>query len=128
MFFADLMRVLRTDFEADFLQVASYEGSDGGTVVVKKDITSDIAGKDVVVVDGIIDSGRTARHIIDYLNAKGPSSIRLCALLLREDGPKGLTIDYAGLRVESGFVVGYGMDYREHYRGLPGIYVIVSGE
>lgn len=129
MFFSDLMRAIRADFEVDFVQAASYQGkSRSPEVVIKKDVLSDINGRDVVIVDGIIDSGLTVQKLIGHLNAKGASSIRLCALLLREGGAKGLTVDYVGARIEKGFVVGYGMDYRERYRGLPGIYVIVSGE
>lgn len=130
MFFSDLMRVLRTDFEVDFLQAASYHGKtvQSPEVVIKKDIAADIKGRDVVIVDGIIDSGLTVERIIDHLNAKGPSSIRLCTLLLREGGAKGIAADYVGRRIEKGFVVGYGMDYMERYRGLAGIYVIVAGD
>lgn len=130
MFFSDLMRALRTDFEVDFLQAASYQGKtvQSPEVLIKKDILTDVNGRDVVIVDGIIDSGRTVQKLVEHLNAKGASSVRLCTLLLREGGAQGLTIDYAGVRIEKGFVVGYGMDYRERYRGLPGIYVIVAGE
>lgn len=130
MFFSDLMRALRTDFEVDFLQAASYQGKtvQSPDVLIKKDILADINGRDVVIVDGIIDSGLTVQKLIGHLNAKGAASIRLCTLLLREGGAEGLTVDYVGVRIEKGFVVGYGMDYRERYRGLPGIYVIVAGD
>ncbi len=126
IFISDLMRAMKMPFEVDFIQAASYgeKTIPSSQVAIKGDITSDIKGRDVIIVDGIIDSGHTIRVINEYLKAKEPASISVCTLLLRDGEARDLSVDYVGVHIGKGFVVGYGMDYGERYRGLQGLYVI----
>lgn len=126
VFMADLVRELGPAFEVDFMQAASYGHRDTPSeeVRITSDISVDIKGRDVIVVEGIIDRGNTARAVVRHLDKKGPSSIRLCTLLLRKGHSHDLTVDYIGRQIEDGFVVGYGMDHREKYRGLKGLFTI----
>lgn len=123
VFLSDLIREIDAPLEIDFLQTSSYGKRDTPSekVVIATDLSTDIRGRDVIVVDGIIDRGNTVRVLLEHLRAKGPASVRICTLLVR-DSHSGLSIDYAGATVKAGFVVGYGMDCREHYRNLPAIY------
>lgn len=124
MFLGDLAKACEGPLEVDFMQTSSYGTSDSPAdeVRVIKDLTADVKGRDVIIVEGIIDRGHTARKVVAHLKSKGPSSVRICTLLLRNSHSGGLKIDYVGARIDEGFVVGYGMDYKENYRGLPGIY------
>lgn len=123
---ADLSRELGQQYEVDFLQAASYgrSGEPTDEVEIINDIATDIRGKDVIIVEGIVDRGNTARKVVEHLKFKGPSSISICTLLLRNGNSSGLRIDYVGKKIDDGFVVGYGMDYMEGCRGLKGIYVV----
>ncbi len=106
----------------DFMKVSSY-GNDfvtSGNVEFILDITTDITGKNVIVVEDIIDSGYTLSFIKDYLSKKGPKSLKLCVLLdKKERREKEVKIDYIGFEIENKFVVGYGLDYEDKYRNLP---------
>ncbi|MEK6758711.1 MAG: hypoxanthine phosphoribosyltransferase [Deltaproteobacteria bacterium] len=126
VFMADLARELGPAFEVDFMQAASYGHRDTPSEEVRiiSDISVDIRGRDVIVVEGIIDRGNTAKAVINHLEKKGPSSIRLCTLILRKGHSHNLTVDYIGRQIDDGFIVGYGMDYREKYRGLKGLFTI----
>ena len=119
VFMADLARELGPEFEVGFIQAASYGDRETPSeeVRITSDISVEIEGRDVIVVEGIIDRGNTARAVVRHLEKKGPSSIRLCTLLLRKGHSHGLRVDYIGRPIDDGFVVGYGMDYREKYRG-----------
>ena len=106
----------------DFMKVSSY-GNDfvtSGNVEFILDITTDITGKNVIVVEDIIDSGYTLSFIKDYLSKKKPKSLKLCVLLdKKERREKEVKIDYTGFEIENKFVVGYGLDYEDKYRNLP---------
>lgn len=106
----------------DFMKVSSY-GNDfvtSGNVEFILDITTDITGKNVIVVEDIIDSGYTLSFIKDYLSKKKPKSLKLCVLLdKKERREKEVKIDYIGFEIENKFVVGYGLDYEDKYRNLP---------
>lgn len=106
----------------DFMKVSSY-GNDfvtSGNVEFILDITTDITGKNVIVVEDIIDSGYTLSFIKDYLSKKEPKSLKLCVLLdKKERREKEVKIDYTGFEIENKFVVGYGLDYEDKYRNLP---------
>jgi hypoxanthine phosphoribosyltransferase len=107
------------------LQAASYgTGTDSsGTIRILKGINLDIRGNDVLLVEDIVDTGLTIRWILDHLRSFQPRSLSVCALIdKRERREIDVQIAYAGHRVESGFLVGYGLDYAEQYRQLPGIY------
>lgn len=125
VFMSDLIRAMQMDVEVDFVQTASYGRRDQPLteVLITRDITTAIQGRDVIVVDGIVDRGHTAQALVDYLSSKGPRSLKFCSLLVRADVERGVQVDYSGALIDSGFVVGYGMDFQERFRGLGGIYM-----
>lgn len=127
VFMADLVRALEIPVEVDFICATRYGMSKKPTKEAKviKDISTDVRGRDVIVFEDIIDEGKTMKALLENLNAKHPASIKVCSLLLR--GKKtglDVNVDYLGTTVGEGFVVGYGLDFREHYRHLPGLYII----
>jgi len=127
VFLADLVREVGLPLEIDFMAASSYEmeKTSKGHITILKDITTDIAGRPVILVDDIIDSGLTLQHLRDHLASRQPASLRVCALLARERAlSAGALIEYLGFPVPEGFVVGYGIDYAEQHRELPDIYVI----
>ncbi len=122
IFISDLMRAIGGPVEIDFLAVSSYgkETTSTGVVKILKDLDNEIAGRHVVLVEDIVDSGLTLRYLIGYLEAKQPASVRTCTLLLRQgDHNNDLEIDYVGFSLPPSFVVGYGLDARQKYRNLP---------
>lgn len=126
LFLADLARELKLEkIKIDFLQASSY-GADivsSENIVLKKDIDVDIHGKDVLVVEDIVDTGLTLAYLINHLEGFGPSSIKVCAMIDKSERRKAaIKVDYACTTVGEGFLVGYGLDYAEEYRNLPEIY------
>ena len=121
MFFSDLIRNMNTPLELDFMAVSSYgKGSvSTGAIEVKKDLTTDIAGRDVLIVEDIIDSGNTLYNLKKLLNSRSPSSVNKPE---RREVP--MEPEYTCFVIEDEFVVGYGMDYAEEYRNLPYIGVL----
>lgn len=125
IFMADLARELSVPVKIDFVQASSYgDGTESsGSIRLTKGIGIDIRGQDVLVVEDIVDSGRTIRWIMDYLGSFQPRSLGICALI---DKPVRREVDvpiaYAGHAAGDGFLVGYGLDHAEQYRQLPGIY------
>lgn len=127
MFLADLVRALDVPLRVDFVRVASYgeRAESAGRVAITKDVELDLAGRDVVVVEDILDSGLTARVLLDHLAHRRPRSLRLCALVdKRERRRVSVDPDYVGFVLDRGFIVGYGIDYAERYRQLPAIYTL----
>ena len=127
MFFADLIREMETEVVIDFMAISSYgNGSkSSGEVKMIKDLDGKIEGKDVIIVEGIIDSGYTMRYLKNLLEARRPASIKLCALLDKPSRRETeVVIDYKGFEVEDEFVVGYGLDYAGLYRNLPYIGIL----
>jgi hypoxanthine phosphoribosyltransferase len=126
LFLADLARQLKLEkVKIDFVQASSY-GADtvsSENIVLKKDIDVDIRGKDVLVVEDIVDTGMTLAYLISHLKRFGPSSIKVCTMIDKsERRTASVNVDYACKAVEKGFLVGYGLDYAEDYRNLPEIY------
>lgn len=126
LFLSDLARQLTLErIIIDFLQASSY-GADTVSsehIVLKKDIDVDIRGKDVLVVEDIVDTGLTLEYLIDHLKGFGPRTIKVCAMIDKKERRKAaVSVDYVCTTVEKGFLVGYGLDYAEHYRNLPEIY------
>ncbi len=122
IFIADLMRAIGGPVEIDFLAVSSYgeETTSTGVVKILKDLDHEVAGRHIVLVEDIVDSGLTLRYLIAYLEAKQPASVRTCTLLLRQgEHNDDLDIDYVGFSLPPAFVVGYGLDARQKYRNLP---------
>jgi hypoxanthine phosphoribosyltransferase len=127
VFLADLVRALGVPVAVDFVRVASYgeRMESAGRVAITKDVELDLAGRDVVVVEDILDSGLTARVVLDHLAHRRPRTLRLCTLVdKRERRRVDVKADYVGFVLERGFIVGYGIDYAERYRQLPAIYTL----
>lgn len=127
IFMADLMREITVPCDIDFMCVSSYGSGTktSGRVKIIKDLDIDLNGKDLLLVEDILDSGMTLSHICDILRTRNPSSIRICTLLDKPERRKAdIHADYAGTFVPDEFVVGYGLDYAEKYRNLPYIGVL----
>ena len=126
-FFADLMREITIPTQMDFVRVKSYGSGmiSSGQALLTKDIEIPVAGKPVVLIEDIVDTGLTLAHISDILKEKGPESLKTCTLIDKlERRSEAVHIDYSGFQIREGFVVGYGLDYNEDYRYLPDIYVL----
>ena len=125
-FFTDLVKRLETPVRIDFFQTTSYgTGTTAGEVRIKRDIDLSIRGKDVILVEDIIDTGWTLRTILDLFRFRGAKSVKLCALLDKHESREvEVPIDYCGFRIGKEFVVGYGLDFNERYRNLPYIGVV----
>ena len=126
IFMADLIRALDIDCEMDFIKLASYKGSHStGTVRLLKDISAEITGRHVVIVEDIIDSGLTIKFIKDRMQDAAPASLMIVTLLLKPDVANlDFPIDIVGFEIAPDFVVGYGLDYDQKMRHLPAIYRI----
>ena len=121
-FMADLMRAITLDVEMDFMSVSSYGSGTktSGVVRILKDLDSDIAGKNVLIVEDIIDSGLTLAYLKEYLAKRNPKSIKIVTMLSRPARRKAdIEADYAGFVVDDKFIVGYGLDIDQKYRNLP---------
>ncbi len=125
VFLADLLRYLTIPVKVDFIRVASY-GNDthsSGNIQLTKEIELDLKNTDVLLVEDIIDTGLTIEYIINYLKSFDPLTIKTCTLLNKIERRKSkIKIDYSCHDVQNQFIVGYGLDYAENYRNLPGIY------
>lgn len=122
IFTADLMRAISGPVEIDFMAVSSYGDAteSSGVVRIVKDLDGPIAGRDVILVEDIIDSGLTMAYLVEYLSGKGPASLRTCSLLVREGRiAPGVSVDYVGFELPPAFVIGYGLDVGQQYRNLP---------
>ncbi len=122
IFVADLMRAIAGPVEIDFMAVSSYGDAteSSGVVRIVKDLESSIAGRDVILVEDIIDSGLTMAYLVDYLTGQGPKSLRTCSMLVREGRTApGVRLDYVGFELPPAFVIGYGLDVGQRYRNLP---------
>ena len=127
LFFTDLCREMDCNLDMDFITVSSYGASSKSSGVVKltKDVDVDITGRDVIIVDDIIDSGLTLKHLKSLFGTRGPRSVKTIALLDKKacHAPE-LTPDYVGFQCPDHFVVGYGLDYANNYRNLPYIGIL----
>ena len=122
IFMADLTRSIDLDLTVDFMVVSSYGAgtSSSGQVEIKKDLSDSIEGKNLLIVEDILDSGNTLYYLRDILKLRQPASIRICTLMDKPDRrAKPITADYTGFTIPDAFVVGYGLDYAEKYRNLP---------
>ena len=126
-FIADLMRELDITCEVDFMAISSYGSStdSSGVVRILKDLDSSIEGRDVLVVEDIVDSGLTLSYLVRALEARAPASLHVCALLTK---PARRKIDvpcrYVGFEIPAKYVIGYGLDFAQHYRNLPYVAVL----
>lgn len=132
-FMCELAKRITVPVTMDFMSVSSYGSgtTSSGVVRIIKDLDESLEGKDVIIVEDIIDTGRTLQHLVKILNERHPNSIRLCTLLDKpERREENITIkvDYVGFNIPDEFVVGYGLDYDQKYRNLPYIGVVVNEE
>lgn len=130
MFLVDLIRAVDLPLAIDFMAVSSYGAAteSSGVVRILKDLETPIEGRDVVLVEDIIDSGLTIAYVLDMLRRRGPASLKVCALLVKEQAAEaGLKADYVGFTIPNKFVVGYGLDFDEKYRNLPYLGILQAG-
>ncbi len=127
IFMADLTRCIDLPCTVDFMSVSSYGGgtSSSGQVKIIKDLSESIEGRDLIIVEDILDSGNTLYYLRDVLLARKPASVKICTLLDKpERREKPIQADYVGFEIPNAFVVGYGLDYAEAYRNLPYIGIL----
>ena len=127
VFMADLCRAVELPCTLDFMSVSSYGSgtTSSGQIQILKDLSEDITGRHVIVVEDILDSGNTLSYLLNILEHRHPASVRLCALLDKpERRVKPVELHYSGFSIPDAFVVGYGLDYAEKYRNLPYIGIL----
>lgn len=125
IFLADLARAVTIPHQIDFIRVASYgqSATTSGTIRLVKDVEIDLAGKDILLVEDIVDTGTTLAWLAETFREKQAASVRVCALIDKKERRESeVLIDYTGFTLERGFLVGYGLDYAEQHRSLPDIY------
>ena len=130
-FVSELAKRITVPVTLDFMSVSSYgDGtSSSGVVRISKDLDESLEGKDVIVIEDIIDSGRTLTYLLDVLSQRNPNSMKLCTLLDKPDRrEKEVEVDYVGFQIPDEFVVGYGLDYAQKYRNLPYIGIVEGVE
>ena len=130
-FLSDLMRNIDVHCEVDFMAVASYGSStdSSGVVRILKDLDASIQGREVIIVEDIVDSGLTLQYLLRTLKAREPASLEVCALLTKPARRKAdVEIRYQGFEIPNEFVIGYGLDHAERYRNLPYVAVLSEGE
>ena len=128
MFLSDLLRELPEAVEVDFMAVASYGSAtkSSGVVRILKDLDAAIEGRDVLIVEDIVDSGLTLQYLLDTLRSRNPRTLEVCALLSKSEARLiDVPVRYIGIEIPNEFVVGYGLDYQERYRGLPYVATLV---
>lgn len=127
LFMAELVKNMDISVELEFMVVSSY-GNDtvsSGKLKIKKDLDSDIDGKHILVVEDIVDTGRTLKNLVEYFKGKNAASVTVCTLLDKPDRREfDVDVDYTGFKIPDEFVVGYGLDYAQKYRNLPYIGVL----
>jgi len=124
VFMADLTRQISIDHTIDFIGASSYEGtSSTGQIVFTKQPDLELEGRDILLVEDIVDTGNTFLKIIEFIKLLNPRSIKICTLIDKHERRKvNINVDYSCFSLEKGFIVGFGLDYNEKYRNLPAIY------
>lgn len=127
-FFADLTKNIKLPLMLDFARLSSYRnGTTSGQMELIYDITAEIEGRDVILVEDIVDSGKTLSYFIELLKKRHPASVKICAFLDKKERREvDITADYVGFDIPCGFVIGYGLDYAERYRELPFLAEIID--
>lgn len=120
-FFSDIVRSLTVPISMEFARLSSYRnGTESGDMELITDITADVSGKDILIIEDVVDSGKTLSYFISLLEKKNPASIKICAFLDKpERRCSDVKVDYVGFQINCGFVIGYGLDYAERFRELP---------
>ena len=128
VFYADMIRQLKVPCQLDFMWISSYKGtSSTGKMLVRQDLSADIKGRHVLILEDIYDTGNSLNFTYNYLLSKEPASVKICTLLDKPERRKpGITLvpDYIGFTIPNEFVVGYGLDFNEHFRNLPFVGVL----
>ncbi len=123
IFYADMIRAFDAPCQMDFMWISSYQGTQStGNIMVRQDIVTDIKGRHVIILEDILDTGRSLEQVKHHLLKKEPASLKICTLLDKPEGRApgvNLQADYVGFTIPNAFVVGYGLDYDEKYRNLP---------
>ena len=130
VFYADMIREIKVPFQMDFMWISSYAGTESsGKMLVRQELSNNIEGRHVLILEDIFDTGNSLQFTWEYLKAKNPASLKICTFLDKpERRREGVTVkaDYTGFTIPNEFVVGYGLDFNEHYRNLPYIGVLKS--
>ena len=122
VFYADMIRHIKTPCQLDFMWISSYSGTNSSGMLVRQDVTADIKGRHVLILEDIFDTGNSLDFTVKHLLTKEPASLKVCTFLDKPERRKpGITLqaDYTGFTIPNAFVVGYGLDYNEKYRNLP---------
>ena len=124
IFLADLAREISIDHEIDLMGASSYSGTEStGSIKFTKKPSLNLRGKDVILVEDIVDTGRTLTAIKEYILSLEPASVKICSLIDKDERREAIIqVDYSCFKLQKGFLVGYGLDYNELYRNLPAIY------
>ena len=127
MFYADFLKNFTEKCEMDFMWISSYSGTQSKTMIVRQDLSKNIEGRHVVILEDIFDTGNSLQFTYEHLMAKNPASLKICTLLDKPERRKeGVTVtcDWVGFTIPNEFVIGYGLDFNEHYRNLPYVGVL----
>jgi len=127
VFYADMIRQIKVKSQIDFMWLSSYSGTNSAGMIVRQDVTNDLEGRHVLILEDIYDTGTSLDFTYRHLMAKNPASLKICTLLDKPERRKeGITLqpEYVGFTVPNEFVVGYGLDFNEHYRNLPYVGVL----
>lgn len=130
IFTVDLTKKLNSNINYEFIEISSYEGTEStGNIKLNKDISDSIENKDVLIIEDIIDTGRTLSYLKEYILTKKPNSLKICTLIdKREKRVINVDVDYNGFIIEDKFIVGYGFDYNQKYRNLEDIYYMEQND
>ena len=131
VFYADLIRALNIDMEMDFVRLSSYGNNQfsSGNVNFSVDMETSITDRHVLIIEDIIDTGLSISHLLRILKDRNPGSLNLCALIDKQERRQvQVQVDYTGFVLQEGFIVGYGLDYAQKYRNLPGIFQLAQDE
>lgn len=127
VFYADMIREIKVPCQMDFMWISSYAGTQSSGMLVRQDISQNIEGRHVLILEDIFDTGNSLQFTVEHLLEKNPASLKICTFLDKpERRREGITVkaDYTGFTIPNEFVVGYGLDFNEHYRNLPYIGVL----
>ncbi|MBO5867753.1 MAG: hypoxanthine phosphoribosyltransferase [Oscillospiraceae bacterium] len=127
LFFSDMIKRINIPCQIEFMWISSYEGTESSGMQVKRDVSEDLKGRHVVILEDIFDTGNSLEFTYQHLLSKEPASLKICTLLDKPERRRaGITVkpDYVGFTVPNEFVVGYGLDFNEHYRNLPYVGVL----